>query len=244
MDEIMNLINLIYEVQKAPNIMLKKSEQLEFVGHCLSNANYTYSQNYQDVFALYETKYMKNGYFVEFGATDGVSISNSYLLENRYGWKGILAEPNPHWHESLTKNRICHVSKDCVYSETGKEIEFLASNAPDLSGIKEFASKDEHTEIRNNGQTIMVPTISLVDLLDKYKAPDTIDYLSVDTEGSEHIILKAFFDNPKKYSVRNITVEHNYIEKDRQELFDLLLQNGYRRKFIEFSRCDDFYVKG
>jgi len=240
----MDLINLIYEVQKAPNIMLKKSEQLEFVGHCLSNANYTYSQNYQDVFALYETKYMKGGYFVEFGATDGVSISNSYLLEKRYGWKGIVAEPNPYWHEALTKNRVCHVSKDCVYSETGKEIEFMASNAPDLSGIKEFASNDEHTETRNNGQTIIVPTISLVDLLIKYSAPDNIDYLSIDTEGSEYIILKAFFDDSKNYEIQNITVEHNYIPEEREKIFQLLSQNGYRRKFPEFSRCDDFYVKG
>jgi hypothetical protein len=239
----MDLINLIYEVQKAPNIMLKKSEQLEFVGHCLSNANYTYSQNYQDVFALYETDYKKDGYFVEFGATDGVSISNTLLLQEKYGWTGILAEPNPYWHEALKKNRSCHISTDCVYSETGKEIEFIASNAPDLSSIKDLAAKDEHEAVRNEGQTILVPTISLVDLLDKYEAPEEIDYLSIDTEGSEYVILKHFFDNPKKYSIKTITVEHNYLPEDRECIYALLIQNGYARKFPEFSRCDDFYTK-
>jgi FkbM family methyltransferase len=237
------LHQLIYSVQSAQNILFKKSEELQFVGECLVNANQTYSQNYQDVFVLYETAYKKGGYFVEFGATNGKTGSNTLLLEKRHGWKGILAEPNEVWHNDLFKNRICNISKKCVYSESGKEIEFIASDAPDISGIKEFAAKDEHTENRSKGKTILVPTISLVDLLDEYKAPNDIDYLSIDTEGSEFHILKAFFDAPKDYVIQNITVEHNYVEEDRTNLFNLLSSNGYKRKFTAFSRCDDFYTK-
>jgi FkbM family methyltransferase len=241
----MDLSALIYEVRKSPNIMLRISEELKFIGHCLANANDSQSQNYQDIFVLYETNYKRDGYFVEFGATDGISISNTLLLQEKYGWQGILAEPNPYWHEALEKNRSNrHISKECVYSETGKEIEFIASNAPDLSSIKELAAKDEHEAARNEGQTILVKTISLVDLLDKYEAPEEIDYLSIDTEGSEYVILKAFFDNPKKYTIKTMTVEHNYIVQDREKIHALLVQNGYKRKFHEFSRCDDFYVKG
>jgi FkbM family methyltransferase len=241
----MDLSALIYEVRKSPNIMLRISEELKFIGHCLANANDSQSQNYQDVFVLYETNYKRDGYFVEFGATDGISISNTLLLQEKYGWQGILAEPNPYWHEALEKNRSHqHISKECVYSETGKEIEFIASNAPDLSSIKELAAKDEHEEARNEGQTILVKTTSLVDLLDKYEAPEEIDYLSIDTEGGEYIILKAFFDNPKKYTIKTMTVEHNYIVQDREKIHALLVQNGYKRKFQELSRCDDFYVKG
>jgi FkbM family methyltransferase len=238
-----NLVQLVYSVQEGANILLKKSEELEFAGHCLANANYTEAQNYQDVFALYETKYKKGGYFVEFGATDGKTISNTYLLEKQYGWKGILAEPNPIWHDDLIKNRVCHISKKCVYSESGKEIEFVASNVPDISGIKEFASKDEHAENRNKGKTILVSTISLVDLLDQYNAPNEIDYLSIDTEGSEYHILKTFFDAPKKYDIQNITVEHNYFNEDRTKIYNLLVSNGYKRKLTAFSRFDDFYTK-
>lgn len=241
---ILNYLNqLIYSVQSPQNILLKKSEEVEFVGHCLVNADQTRSQNYQDIFVLYETKFKRNGYFVEFGATDGKIISNSLLLEQMYGWKGILAEPNPVWHDDLFKNRVCNISKKCVYSETGKEIEFIASDTPDISGIKEFASKDEHTENRNRGNTILVPTISLVDLLDEYSAPENIDYLSIDTEGSEFHILKAFFDAPKNYVIQNITVEHNFINEDRTNIYNLMYAKGYKRKFNAFSRCDDFYTK-
>jgi FkbM family methyltransferase len=238
-----NLVQLVYSIQEEANALLKKSEELEFVGHCLSMANKTQSQSYQDVFALYETKYKKDGYFVEFGAADGMSISNTFLLEKKFGWKSIVAEPNPHWHDVLIKNRNCHISKDCVYYETGKQVEFIASENPDIAGIKEFGSKDEHTENRNRGETILVPTISLVDLLTMYNAPNEIDYLSIDTEGSEYVILKAFFDSPKNYKIDNITVEHNFIDSERSALFNLLSQNGYKRKFTMFSRWDDFYTR-
>ena len=243
MVDLNSLHNLIYTVQSAQNILLKKSEELEFVGHCLMNANNTQSQNYQDVFVLYQSKYKRDGYFVEFGATDGKTISNTILLEKKYEWKGILAEPNSVWHNDLYKNRTCNISKKCVYSETGKEIEFIASDIPDISGIKEFASKDEHRENRNKGKTILVPTITLNDLLDEYSAPESIDYLSIDTEGSEYHILKTFFDAPKKYNIQNITVEHNYFNEDRISIYNLLVSNGYKRKFTAFSRFDDFYTK-
>lgn len=238
-----NLAQLIYAIQDDANREVRDSEDLKFIGHCLANASDTYSQNYQDVFALYATDYMKNGYFVDFGATDGKTINNTYLLEKRYGWKGIVAEPNSYWHNDLIKNRFGHISFDCVYSETGKEVEFIASDTPDISGIKEFASRDEHTQKRNIGKTIKVPTISLLDLLNKYRARDTIDYLSIDTEGSEYMILKAFFEDPEYYNIRNITVEHNYIPEDRELIFQLLSANGYTRKFPQLSRCDDFYTK-
>lgn len=237
-----DLIQLIYAVKEQQNDNIRKSEELAFVGHCLANAGQSQSQNYQDVFALYQTNYKKNGYFVEFGATDGLTISNTYLLEKRHGWKGILAEPNPVWHDALTKNRMCHISKKCVYSETGKEVEFLAADDPDISGIKEFALNDEHAENRNKGTTIMVPTISLTDLLDEYKAPLVVDYLSIDTEGSEYHILEAFFKT-RKYTIQNITVEHNYINETREKIFNLLSKNGYRMRFPVLSRCDDFYTR-
>ena len=49
------------------------------------------SQLRQDLFVIFELKGKKRGYFVEFGATNGIDLSNTYLLETEFSWTGILA---------------------------------------------------------------------------------------------------------------------------------------------------------
>jgi len=82
-------------------------------------------------------------------------------------------------------------------------------------------------------------TISLEDLLGKYDAPSVIDYLSIDTEGSEFEILSSF--NFEKYKFRIITCEHNYTE-NREKIHSLLNEKGYVRKYTEVSKFDDWFV--
>ena len=79
----------------------------------------------------------------------------------------------------------------------------------------------------------------LEDLLIEHGAPADIDYLSVDTEGSELDILSAFdFD---RYKVRIITVEHNYRDDVRASIHQLLTTNGFKREFETFTDYDDWY---
>lgn len=213
----------------------------EFVSVIQNNT--TNAQNYQDIWALFENKFKRDGFFVEFGATDGVTGNNTLLLEREYGWTGILAEPNPHWHNDLFYNRKCNISKKCVYIKSDVDVDFLMTDAPDLATIKGFGNDDEWVEARKNAPSIKVPTISLLELLDYYSSPEVIDYISVDTEGTEYGILNAFFkQNADKYKVRAITVEHNFTPM-RDKLFELLSANGYKRVFTEVSRWDDFYVR-
>ena len=213
----------------------------EFVSVIQNNT--TNAQNYQDLWALFENKFKRDGFFVEFGATDGVTGNNTLLLEREYGWTGILAEPNPHWHNDLFLNRKCNITKKCVYIKSGVNVDFLITDAPDLATIKGFGDDDEWKEARKNAPSIQVPTISLLELLDYYRAPDIIDYMSVDTEGTEYGILNAFFaQNANKYKVRAITVEHNFTPM-RDKLLELMTANGYKRVFTEVSRWDDYYER-
>ena len=68
-------------------------------------APYSNAQLLQDLWVLYELKEKRNGYFVEFGACDGMSLSNTLLLEKTFGWQGALAEPARAWHAALYANR-------------------------------------------------------------------------------------------------------------------------------------------
>lgn len=201
-------------------------------------------QTMQDAWILYETKHKSGGYFVDFGATDGMHINNSYILEKEYGWNGIVAEPNPVWHSSLLSSRSCSVCLDCVWTETGMELEFLSTELPELSTIKGFGEDDEHFIRRMSHSVIKTKTISLTDLLKKYNAPFNIDYLSIDTEGTELDILSSFFnESSSTYNIDYITVEHNYVNGIRNNIHNLLSSYGYQRKFASISRWDDFYMR-
>jgi FkbM family methyltransferase len=193
----------------------------------------------QDMFVLDELGYKRDGYFVEFGATNGIDFSNTYLLETEMGWRGILAEPARVWQDALVANRKCCISFDCVWSKSHEELEFNEVGAADLSTIDVFSDVDEHAKTRTEGKKYDVYTRSLLDLLNKYKAPKEIDYLSIDTEGSEFEILNAFDFDAYKFKV--ITCEHNYTPM-REKLADLLTSKGYTRKYPEYSRFDDWYV--
>lgn len=194
----------------------------------------------QDVFVLHELGYKEHGFFVEFGATNGVDLSNTFLLEKKYNWTGILAEPAKCWHDDLRKNRQCTIDTDCVWAESGTTLTFNETPASELSTIDRFSRSDGHANSRNNGKKYNVNSVSLLDLLDKHQAPRVIDYLSIDTEGSEYEILSNF--DFSKYSFRVISCEHNF-SKSRRKIFELLSRNGYKRKFVGLSRWDDWYVK-
>tara|TARA_B100001964_G_C14239456_1_gene604201 strand:+ start:290 stop:670 length:381 start_codon:yes stop_codon:yes gene_type:complete len=82
--------------------LLKKIEKNQR-SNFIDNLDQSKAQLRQDLFVLSELEFKKNGYFVEFGATNGFDISNSYLLETKFNWKGIVAEPAKKWHHELKK---------------------------------------------------------------------------------------------------------------------------------------------
>ena len=214
---------------------IKKDQRDNFI----DNLDSSKSQLRQDLFALSEVEFKKNGYFVDFGATNGLDISNTYLLETKFNWKGILVEPAFKWHTDLKKNRNVIIDTNCVWSETGKELLFNEVEDAELSRINNLDEFDKNEVYRKNFKQYKVLTISLNDLLDKYNSPKLIDYLSIDTEGSEIEILKNFnFDH---YKFKVITCEHNY-SKNREKIYDLLTKNGYKRKFTKVSKFEDWYV--
>jgi FkbM family methyltransferase len=197
------------------------------------------SQLGQDLFALIASGAKSKGFFVEFGAADGVALSNSYLLEKQFGWSGILCEPSRSWLEDLKRNRSCVVDSRCVYSRTGEEISFSENYIGELSGITEFTRNDHPGLINRATDSYQVETISLLDLLKHHNAPKRVDFLSVDTEGSEFEILNAF--DFSQYTFGAICVEHNYLE-NRSKVKTLLLANGYRQVYPELSDFDDWFV--
>src|ERR1700722_3302200 len=91
------------------------------------------SQYGQDLFALEILGGMRGGFFLDSGAADGVSASNTLLLERSFGWRGICIEPNRSLFSKLTRNRRCQ----CLHyglSDHDADVDFV-EDAQMLGGI-------------------------------------------------------------------------------------------------------------
>ncbi len=214
--------------------------EYRFLARIVLDGHRSRAQLFQDLWVLYELNDKREGFFVEFGAADGVYLSNTWLLEKEYGWRGILAEPVPYWHEALHRNRSAIISTACVAGHTGLKVSlYIPKTSAEYATICQNFKSSIHSDHFTTYEQIEVETISLIDLLQKYKAPQEIDYISIDVEGSELEILENFDFN--KYKVYLWTIEHNN-DIDRKAAIDkLMTAHGYELCFQEFSLFDAWY---
>ena len=203
------------------------------------NIDVSFSGKDQDFWVIYKIfKKKKNGYFVDLAASNGILGSNTFLLERKYGWKGISIEPNPISFKKLIKNRNSHNVNKVVTSKDNKIVEFVFNG--DIGGIigENYDNKPSKrskliNSLRQKNKVKKLYSQSLKTILEKYSAPKIIDYLSLDVEGSEFDILKDF---PfKEYKFLSMT-----IERPTEELNKLLFRNDYL--FVKNHKVDSFYV--
>jgi len=196
------------------------------------------SQLRQDLLVLNQLNFKKKGFFVEFGAADGFNYSNTYLLEKKFKWKGILSEPGKIYHQKLLFHRKCKIEKKIIWKDSKSDLLFNQTLDPFASTIDQFSFLDTNKLNRaQSSDKYKIKTISLNDLLKKHNAPKFIDYLSIDTEGSEFEILNAF--NFKKYKFRIITCE---VFSNKKKIHNLLSKNGYTQIFSDISAFDNWYI--
>ncbi len=201
---------------------------------------FSFSQHQQELFVLETLGFKRNGFFLEIGVGPGTTYSNTHLLETYFGWSGILCEPNPNYAESIRQSRTATLDPRAVYSKSGDVVRFLC--VPGIYGllstITDFSASDQHTRY---GEEMEVQTVSLEDVLIQHNAPRHIDYISLDTEGSETKIIENFDFN--KWHVSILTIEHNLVP-GRAEQFDaILLPFGYKRVYQDISGGDAWYHK-
>lgn len=159
-----------------------------------------YSQHGQDKF-LYENFFFNktSGIFVEIGAYDGISYSNTYFFEKYLSWSGICIEPLKREFAKLQKNRNCICLNECISSKNEKVIFYELTGGDKWTkyccGIlkyypKQFKKiiKDEIMSFSGEAKlySLNTATISEVCLKNNIKK---IDYLSLDVEGAELEIL-------------------------------------------------------
>jgi FkbM family methyltransferase len=170
-------------------------------------------------------KEIKNGFFIDIGAHDGITGNNTEFLE-KLGWFGICFEPHPELFLKLEKNRNCEKYNYAIWDKEDK-VNFLSidGQVDMLSGIVESYDHRHINRIQRElssyggkSQYLLVDSKKFSSVVSEKK----IDFMSLDTEGSELQILKSIDFND--YDIRVICVENNYND---DELNNFLISKKY-----------------
>lgn len=199
-------------------------------------------------FGQWETDRIIEGYFdeghtgicVEVGAANGIKGSNTLYFE-QLGWDALCIEPNPKQFDSLAEHRK-NVAHYAVSDSVGKmDLTIFDVGEKNIMSSLTSLKPDErlveaHEHIINNSYKVEVEVETLPNILEIAKYPTKIDFISVDTEGTELDVLKGFdFD---RYDVSLFVVENNY---DDAEIGEFMATKGYVRD--QRYKINDFYVR-
>lgn len=187
----------------------------------------------------------KNLTFVEVGAYEPYIASNTAYMEIELNWKGICIEPHPIVFNKLkNSNRNCK-KYNCAISDYNGFAEFVAgeNHITMISGIRENYSEDhwnrlinESLEYKSNYQIINIECRTLSSILNENNI-HTVDYLSIDTEGSEEKVLMGIDFN--KFNIRVIGVENN--NSNNSNIRNYLSKIGY--EYVDKICSDEIYKK-
>ena len=207
----------------------------------MANKAKDYSQNGEEgflieYFALNRPKSQQNPqtrYYVEIGAYDGENYSNTKMLQG-IGWHGVLIEPNPTLFNRLLANRADDVTGcyevACVSSSDIEYVDFtIFDEVPYMSGIAPIPDKvkPEHRALHRpySERIERVKAMTLNKVLESYfeGEPHPIDFISLDTEGTEKQVLKGLdFD---VWQPRLLCIENN--DPRNEDLTARMADRGY-----------------
>lgn len=212
--------------------------------------NNFYSQIGQDKYYVENIiKHRKNGVFLDIGAHDGITFSNTYYLEKYLEWTGICVEPNPNMYKKCKKNRKSILCNKAIYSKSNEKVELIVpcgegvveGDIEQLCGLKghirEKNLKHDFSSQYSKYKTVVVETININDLLNMHNI-HTIDYMSIDVEGYELDILKSI--DYSKNKIKFITVEHGNDDKYQNNIKQFLESKNYIRHRL--NKWDDEYI--
>lgn len=127
------------------------------------------------------------GVFVEAGANDGYTWSNTYYLERCKGWSGVLVEGIPALARECRRRRPRSQVFNCALASPELEGERVTMTYADLRSLVSGSDATMEEIIRDEGETtyeVSVPARTLDDVL-REAAVEHVDFMSLDLEGFE-----------------------------------------------------------
>lgn len=148
----------------------------------------------------------RDGYFVDLAAHHPVFISNTRALERDYDWRGLCIEANPRYSMLLlASRRKCHVVPVAVAERLQRAATFIDPMRGGFGALErtmEAAARRQGGRVQNR---LHVPTLPFGMLLDEVEAPKHLDYLSLDVERAETLVMASFPFS--RYTISILTIE-------------------------------------
>ena len=212
------------------------SDRAPVTGLCIPEDQKT-SQLHQDMQALEYLECKKDGFYVDIGANDGKQISNTFVMDTVFNWRGLCIEPFP----ANMEQRSCPVLRTVVSNVTGDKVQFEHEGGEDsrdvLGGMKDTIDPDDRHDAESTVYNFT--TVTMTTLLDKHHAPAVLDFVSIDVEGAEFLVLQGF--DFKKYCIQFMTIEHNGYEPMRSDIRDIMEASGHA--YAGREGFDDYYSR-
>jgi hypothetical protein len=152
----------------------------------MKNKKKWYSQFRQDEVVVSLLRGKRNGYFIDLAANNAYRLSNSYSLEQSYGWNGLCIEPNPKYWQELAY-RKCQVVAAVVGKNRMEEVSYSFPKVGVYGGI---AREGFDNSAVDESMTEKRYTVPLQEILERAGVPPVIDYFSLDVEGAEWVCVR------------------------------------------------------
>lgn len=165
-----------------------------------------------DVLLADSLSWPQGGTFIELGGNDGLQASNSFLLEQELGWRGILIEPIPELAAEAARNRPS-ATVICAAASSSARCEVIPMHYEDLV-----------SKVASGANAVMVATTTLSTIIDQVAHGKAPDLLSIDVEGHELEVITGLdlerhrpkwilveTDNPE--AVGNVLSDYKYVKQ-------------------------------
>jgi len=173
----------------------------------------------------------KPGVFLDIGANDGLTFSNTRALVD-LGWRGVHVEPGAAAFAKLKKNLPNACAYQVAVSDQDGEAAFHESDANSRHMVSSLVESELQRWSCYTFAKVQVPTLTVASLLKRAKLL-RVDFLSIDAEGLDLLIFRQF--DLSALGVRLVCVEHN--GKSITEFDAHAASHGMKRIFINAANC-------
>lgn len=191
------------------------------------------------------------GFFIEAGANDGYFQSNTYFLEKKRRWSGVLVEGIPELFEKARMQRKKSVVYNCALVSNKFPDPTVTMHYANLMSVVEGSLRDKEEQEKHikrglcsqpekQSYSVTVPARTLESVLDECSRLPNIDFFSLDVEGLELDVLKGI--NLSRYRPKYILVEarffgevNSFLESHCYKMIDKLSHHDYLYRAEESS---------